>query len=443
MEDIFFNGIWRMDWGLGNPNKTAALIAELMIVVWGLAYVRKRGFWVAFAFFIILGGCLIYTFSRGGLVAAFTGLIALIAFVPRPWPRKKCMAIGISILLMIAFTFYLNAHERYRQGIFKEDRSISNRMELWKVSPVMMVDAPAGWGIGNSGKAYMRWYQPLQHNEQYRTLVNSHLTWLVEFGWPLRFLYLFAWAAVFLICFPTKESHWCAVPLGIWLSFGTAAFFSSIAESVWLWVVPCLSLAAVIGNRLRVMEWPRLVTWVIPIGVAIILCVSFLMVGKGKIEISGSKDRVVIGKNVPLVWLVVDERTLGNYGFAKSLRKYLAEHPTDRSIGIVQSLTSLPKDEGLSGATIIVAGSPEGRNQESMQRLAFSASKLILLAPSYYPQETGIAFGTKYSAEVIFGEFSQSPFLMAWEETGRVRRIAGAGDFFPTWPQIVFGDIRP
>ena len=257
MEDIFFNGIWRMDWGLGNPNKTAALIVELMVAVWGLAYVRKRGFWVAFIFFIILAGCLIHTFSRGGLIAAFTGLITLIAFMQKPWPLKKYVAIGIAVLLMIVFILYLNAHERYGQGVFQKDRSISNRAELWKVAPVMMVDAPNGWGIGNAGKAFMRWYQPADRNEQYRTLVNSHLTWLVEFAWPLRFLYLFAWAAVFLICFPTKKSHWYAVPLGIWLSFCTAAFFSSVAESIWLWILPCLSLAAVIGNRLRIMEWPR------------------------------------------------------------------------------------------------------------------------------------------------------------------------------------------
>ena len=438
MEDFFFNGIWRMDWGLGNPNKTAALIAELMVAVWGLAYVRKRGFWVAFGFFIVLGGCLIHTFSRGGLIAAFAGLIALIAFVHRPWPVTKSITISVSVLAMIAFALYLNAPERYGQGVIEKDPSIINRAELWRVTPAMMVDAPGGWGIGNSGKAYMQWYQPLQRNEQYRTLVNSHLTWLVEFGWPLRFLYLFAWATVFMLCFPTKETRWHAVPLGIWLAFGVAAFFSSVAESIWLWIVPGLSLAAVLGSRLRTMQWPRPMAWVVPAGVVSLFCASFLMVGKGGAEINGSKDLVVIGKNVPLIWLVSDEQALGSYGFAKSLRKYLAEHPTDRSIGIVQSLASLPKS--LSGAMIVVAGSPEGRNRERMQQLASSASRLILLSPGYYPQEAGIALEAKSPVEVLFGEFSQSPFLMAWEETGKVRRIAGAGDFFPTWPQIIFGE---
>ena len=73
MDELYFNGIWRMDWGLGNPNKTAALIAILMVAVWGLAYVRKWGFWVAITLFMALGGCLVHTFSRGGLIAAGLG----------------------------------------------------------------------------------------------------------------------------------------------------------------------------------------------------------------------------------------------------------------------------------------------------------------------------------------------------------------------------------
>jgi len=46
-----------MDWGLGNPNKTAALIAMLMVAVWGLACFRKWGFWAALTLFTGLGIC--------------------------------------------------------------------------------------------------------------------------------------------------------------------------------------------------------------------------------------------------------------------------------------------------------------------------------------------------------------------------------------------------
>jgi hypothetical protein len=55
----------RMDWGLGNPNKTAALIALIMIAVWILGYIRDWGFWVALALFTGFGVCLILTQSRG------------------------------------------------------------------------------------------------------------------------------------------------------------------------------------------------------------------------------------------------------------------------------------------------------------------------------------------------------------------------------------------
>jgi len=205
MDELYFNGIWRMDWGLGNPNKTAALIAILMVAVWGLAYVRKWGFWVAITLFMALGGCLVHTFSRGGLIAAGLGLAVLLAYVPRPWPKKRGLALGFSVLGLIVFSFCLNAHERYGQGVIEEDRSIINRAELWKSAPKMMVDAPTGWGLGNSGKAFMQWYQWVPRNEQYRTMVNSHLTWLVESGWPARFLYLFAWGGCLSALFADKQ----------------------------------------------------------------------------------------------------------------------------------------------------------------------------------------------------------------------------------------------
>lgn len=435
MEEFFYNGIWRMDWGLGNPNKTATLIAELMIAVWTLAYVKKQGFWPALGCFVVLGGCLIHTFSRGGLLAILAGLPVLIVCSPKPWRRTKLVAIGISGLLLFAYAFHLNAHQRYVQGMIEEDHSIRNRLELWRASPAMMVDAPQGWGIGNSGKAFMQWYQPTQRTEQYRTLVNSHLTWLVEVGWLLRFAYIFAWGSVFLLCLPTTTPRWQAIPLAVWLVFGVAAFFSSVAESIWLWIVPALTLAAALVARSRSMQWPRPSAWAVPPAMAVFVCAAFLWIGRGGPEIHGSRNQVIIGKRVPQVWMIVDERTLGGPGFSKSLRKHLIEHPADQGLGIVWSFASLPKE--LSGKRVVVVGSPEGLQPEKMRRLASSTSGLILLSPGYYPQETGIAFGDRSPVTVLFGEFSQSSRLVTWEETGKVRRIAGAADYFPEWPQIV------
>jgi len=166
MEDFFFNGIWRMDWGFDNPNKTATLIAEIIIAIWGFSYIKKWGWWLALISSCILGGCLIHTFSRGGLIAALIGLLILVIFnYLRAFSLAKFIATGITVLIVSIYAIYLTAPDRYAQGILKEDLSINNRIMLWKMAPAMMLDAPGGWGIGNSGNAFMRWYQPLVHNK--------------------------------------------------------------------------------------------------------------------------------------------------------------------------------------------------------------------------------------------------------------------------------------
>lgn len=441
MDDIFFNGVWRMDWGLGNPNKTAALIAMLMVAVWGLASIRRWGFWAALSAFTVLGGCLVHTFSRGGLVAAFLGLVPLLLCAPRPWPMRRLVAVGVAVWAMIGFAFYLNAHERYGQGVVQQDRSITNRLHLWKHGPLMVVDAPGGWGLGNAAKSYMRWYQPIEDTESFRTFVNSHLEWLIEFGWPLRFLYLFAWAAVLLVCMPRRGNSWLAVPLGVWVAFGVASIFSSVAESPWLWILPGIALLSVLGWRIARHEWPRPVSWIFPVGAAALGCVSLVLVGGGGTPIKGSETRVVLGNGMPTFWLVADERVLGGDRFAKTLRQALNKHEKAPTVGVVWSARELPTD--LTGAVVIISGAGLADGSAECGRILENARHTIFLSPGCYPQEAGFDAGL-HSGVALFGEFSQSPFLSAWEETGRVERIAGAGDFLPTWPELIFsGGVSP
>ena len=73
------------------------------------------------------------------------------------------------------------------------------------------------------------------------------------------------------------------------------------------------------------------------------------------------------------------------------------------------------------------------------KNIAASASNVVLLSPAFYPHEFGFDTDTTQRTEILFGEFSQSPFLLAWEETGRVRRVNGVGDYFPDWPNALFG----
>ena len=153
-------------------------------------------------------------------------------------------------------------------------------------------------------------------------------------------------------------------------------------------------------------------------------------------KIYGYRDFVLLGKGNPSVWVVVDERVLGEYGFAKSLRKYFTEHSVQKCIGIVENISFLPPD--LSKTVVVIAGLPHNHLPRDIGEIATSRFRLILISPQYYPEDTCIDFKATNSVEVFYGEFSQSPYLSAWKGTDKVHLISGVGDFFPNWPSIIF-----
>lgn len=429
MSEIFFQGFWRMDWGLGNPNKTAALIATLIVAVWSLAYVRNWLFWVSLVLFSVLGICLVHTFSRGGMVAAFCGLIPLLVFcLRRPLPMMRIVGVVAAVWVIIGAAIYLQAHERYGQGVVQEDRSISNRFALWKAAPTMMVDAPGGWGFGESGNAYTDWYQPLDRNESYRTLVNSHLTWLVEFGWIGRFLYFFGWLAVFLICLPTREARWLAVPFGIWISLFTGACFSSVAESLWLWIVPAIAFVWVIVWRIRHRTWPRTKLLLLPpsLAAAVLICLA-LLAPHSPIRKSGNV--IVIGKGVPRLWIVADEVVLGK-SFPRPLRANLTKNP-HVSCAIVESIEDLPDNVA---SALILSGKLESKNPMEIEKKLRSVKSLTLINPSFTPAEFPIP--KDVDMRIAIGEFSQVASASDWSNVAKVETLVGTSDFVPNWPDV-------
>ncbi len=411
-----------MDWGLGNPNKTATLIATLLVAVWGLCAIRRFGFWIALALFTGLGVCEIHTFSRGGILAAAAGLSILLWNIPRPWPKRGMIAVVLSIWVMTGITIYLQAHERLGKGIVQEDRSISNRIKIWKDAPKMMVDAPQGWGLGKSGSAYMQWYQELGRNEVYRTLVNSHLTWMVEFGWMGRFFYLFAWGAVLLLCWP-KPGLW-AIPFSVWTTFGVAAWFSSVAESPWLWIVPSGALIAAVIRRVRNKDWPRKRSWmaVLIISLLILLGICYLGRGERNIPVGGK----VISKG--MIWVLNNPKVQGSKA-GKSLRKYLTEH-TDVSISMVEKLEEI---SSLDGNTLMILGEVSAENLTLIKATYLKLGRLILVNPAFSPEE----LPNLDKCTVYYGEFSQSEYANVWRDKARVIKLEGTGDFVSNWMKLL------
>ncbi len=336
----FFHGEHlRLDWGLGNPNKTAALIACLMVLAHLFRYVRNKK-WGLFLFagvFLGLGICLIHTYSRGGILAAVVGQFAFWAartggrFTLPPRRELLCGIALLAVLSIYAALPQINAASRYAQGVLPEDedRSITNRLRIWKDVPRMMVDAPRGWGIGNAGIAWMQWYQPTETRYQYRTLVNSHLTWLVEFGWIARFAYLFGWGLLFAIVFgrslgaESKMNRRSAgIASGVWASFAVSMFFSSVAESWQLWILPVGVLLWMLfpvwilkakGVAWRGLRSDSIIMGTITLGVLAITALVG-MAGKPDIVVFYDGENVMLGEQPPQNFLLKpDEKILGQH----------------------------------------------------------------------------------------------------------------------------------
>ncbi len=443
MENYYFQGIWRMDWGFGNPNKTAALIALLMIALWALPLVKRWLFWVALPLFAALGVCLVHTLSRGGLVAAVCGLGIVLWRLPRPWPRGRAAAMAVAVSVMLGGAVMLQATARVAQSW--NDPSITNRLDIWKAVPRMMVDAPAGWGLGKSGNAYCSWYQALDRHEGYRTLVNSHFTWLVEFGWPVRFLYVFGWLAVLLLCFPRPGQTGFAIALGIWAALLVAALFSSVGECPWVWILPALALLGVLVARLRRRSWPGRLAWGGCVLGCLLLLGAFGLAGRfsdyGMNIRVASNGSVHVGDAAPSLWVLVDPATAGQT-YPRALRRYGLASGKMPAVGLAVSAAGLPD---LHGCDLVILGARPAAEWQALRTPMEQCQKLTLVAPDKIPAELKLPPELLARSTVLFGEFTRLSSSPAWSSVGvgAFRQIEGVGDFFQDWPSLLFPSLKP
>jgi hypothetical protein len=436
--NVYYNGIWRMDWGLGNPNKTATLVACLMIAIWAIPLGFRRGFWPTLIIVIGLAWCLVQTYSRGGMVSFLMGTAVLLAWVPRPWSRSRWLGVVASLWILGGFVLYAKAQTRYGQGLFTEDQSIDNRLVIWQHVPEMMAAAPWGWGWGKAGDSYTQWFQPPNNALNYLNLVNSHFTWMVEGGWLASILYLFAWFAIFLLCWPVPGCPITALPLAIWTTFAVGAFFSHVEESFWLWIIPLLSLGGVGVARFRSQRWPPLSSflWSITASVGIVAILILLGVATSTLPIVGTPDRVTLGRSSDQTVIFVDRKIMGSL-YGHTFRKFLARNPDQlnkTTFIFVESSSGLPS----SSIACLVVGGRFAQKKEIISNLD-KGENVILINPTCSPDETGLDESLVAKTLVYFGEYSQVPSRSSWSSYPGVKafQIDGASDFVPSWPEAI------
>lgn len=170
--EFTYEGLVRYGFGFYNPNHAAALICAMLPFVWLLflqPQFRKKLF--GFLLSAILVCALTMTYSRSGIVVLTLEAVAFLAATRlnswKPFAILGVVVVGVAVLLGVSERFTIDA-------------SSTNRLQIWQAGLSIFAANPFGVGLGNSGKIATAFLLPDGIN--CRTLVNSHLTLICEYG---------------------------------------------------------------------------------------------------------------------------------------------------------------------------------------------------------------------------------------------------------------------
>jgi hypothetical protein len=214
------------------------------------------------------------------------------------------------------------------------------------------------------------------------------------------------------------------------MAFFTAAVFSAVAESVWLWIVPTLLLLAAIIYRTARHRWfPLRMLWN-PTAATLLVCASLLLCGRGGAVISGSSDTVVFGHEPSQYVALYEKSTMGTL-YGKTLRQNQDEL-SELGITLIFDPDHLPAR--LTNRILILGAELPAGYEDQILAAAKSAESVVLLSPRYFPQQLPLE-SSKVTA--FFGDFSQSPAIHSWSQISNFKQRTGMGDFFPDWPVML------
>ena len=400
-----------------NPNMTAAVVAELAVLLLCLAgRVRAKFRWLPVAACCLSLIALAATGSRGGLVAFLSGVVAWTVAKGREcrW-RLKEFVIPLAAVLSVSLVATACFGLFHRFGALAAgDASVNNRLLIWRQVPRMMADAPSGWGVGNAGKAFVNWYQPLDRTERYRTLVGSHATWMVEFGGWGRTLYAFGWLLVLTLAYRRLHGRNDPLPAAQWTALAVAAVPTSVLEQPVIWLLPVASSLPLVGEVMGKRALGR-ACW---IGLAVLALVPQFLVwtaGAGSVRCRDGGGLVEYrprGEGDVADWIVPSAEVVGE-DFPRLLRK------RGRSMGLAEALADVPAN----AERLVLCGV---RERSDLSRFA-QLREVVYLAPKFRLPKARQESGRQLRERFVVGEFSSGG---GFPPPG-VEVLPGTCDFMP------------
>lgn len=412
-----WEGTGRLCFPYENPNHSGALYCQLALLALVLLLACRGKARVAAsvalaAFFV----CLVLTGSRGSLIGFMAGLLPVFAFRFRSLVRSRVFwcALGVAVAAVGCWFGWLHSDQLMR-GFAAGGMDWSNaiRMDMLRVAPKMMVDAPDGWGFVGAGRAYFDWYQPLDNLFMTGSLMNDHLTILANTGWYGRCAYLFAVSSLLLLACSLAWRKGGFLPASVFLATVVMSCFNPMFAKIGLWVVPAVAAGCLVlwcfRERGRCLLLPVAVSVLLAVGLTgIIYWVGSRMEPADGLRVYATRRQVCVRGKVPSTWIVDDTQgALGGIFACKDVREYYKYCPDDPSVGYVRSIHDLPE----RGVRRLVLSGKAGndwllRLSEDPEAREHLPKEVLFISPPFAPSEIPGALFHFCRVRVIVGEFA-------------------------------------
>lgn len=439
-----FEGISRWQLWFDNPNKAGILFAELAVLgIWVFVRAPNRHWikWVGGLLAFCSGFGLMHTLSRGGLLAFAVGSVIVVG--GEWWRRRadgserKWRLDGIFLLVLLVFFFAcakcFRLDERCFRGVAGNDASVANRIAVWKSVPSMMLAAPDGWGMGKSGEAYMQWFQPPERIERYRTLVNSHFTWMVELGWLFSCAYVILWLLAFYLGTLILREGGNGILLSQLLILFVGGMCSSVLEAKSIWLFPILAAVLSFSPVFHIRQIKVKVLFAVICGGICVLCIILAcglmwerpMVRKGKNLIDYGTGSDFVGM------VILDESVIGGRLYPRQLRRESGKKSEPLRICITDSTANFPRDS----RRIVACGGNSDQICRILSR--FPEAQVRLLSPSCSAGDLAMIAESEVVDRIGVGEFSPD-FEAEISDLRKVVVQEGVRIYLPDWVSLAF-----
>lgn len=325
--EFTYEGLVRFGFGFYNPNHAASFICAIAPFAWILLlsqsiWKKCLGSLLSLAFIAALA----FTYSRAGFVVLFAEAAVF-------WGVRKNWKIPLAIfaLLFAAFAFSGGL------GRMSYDSAMANRWDIWLAGFELFSANPFGVGLGNSGKIASAFILP--GGIECRTMVNSHLTFLCEFGVLAAFPFFAAAAYAFLngIAAVSKSAIRLAVFTsfcGLLLSGAFSSIFDlepmfrpswhpymtplNIAMQWVLFVGFILIMLILIFSKL---SWKRMISSLLASAFVLLLCFTVGSIGKKAPEVDCLNGDAFVSVSDPTTRVVFFDDSYGLKSAAALLKK--------------------------------------------------------------------------------------------------------------------------